>query len=80
MYIERKAGELIGTASIGRVTFSKTGKTVYYKGLGLLDQRPQEGWLRRGHMVVHQSSMVDLTFIGADTFFVTGLEGAVEVP
>lgn len=31
MYIERKAGKLIGEARIGRVTFSKTGKTLYYK-------------------------------------------------
>jgi len=33
MYMERKAGELIGAARIGRVTFSKTGRTLYYKGL-----------------------------------------------
>ena len=32
MYIERKAGELTGSARIGRVTFSKTGKTLYYGG------------------------------------------------
>ncbi len=32
MYIERKAGSLTGTARIGRVTFSKTGKTLYYRG------------------------------------------------
>lgn len=32
MYIERKAGELTGDARIGRVTFSKTKKTVYYSG------------------------------------------------
>jgi len=32
MYIERKAGNLTGTARIGRVTFSKTGKTLYYAG------------------------------------------------
>jgi hypothetical protein len=32
MYIERKAGELTGAARIGRVTFSKTGKTLYYQG------------------------------------------------
>ena len=31
MYIERKAGELIGNACIGRVTFSKTHKSIYYK-------------------------------------------------
>ncbi len=32
MYIERKAGELTGDARIGRVTFSKTGATMYYQG------------------------------------------------
>ena len=32
MYIEHKAGTLTGPAVIGRVTFSKTGKTLYYKG------------------------------------------------
>ena len=31
MYIERKAGELTGEARIGRVSFSKTGKTIYYQ-------------------------------------------------
>jgi hypothetical protein len=30
MYIERKAGALIGTARIGRVTFNRTGRTIYY--------------------------------------------------
>jgi hypothetical protein len=32
MYIEKKAGGLTGPARIGRVTFSKTGKTLYYRG------------------------------------------------
>ena len=32
MYIERKAGELTGDAGIGRVTYSQTGKTLYYRG------------------------------------------------
>ena len=32
MYIESKAGGLTGPARIGRVTFSKTGATLYYKG------------------------------------------------
>jgi len=32
MYIERKGGELTGVARIGRVTFSKTGRTLYYRG------------------------------------------------
>lgn len=31
MYIEQKAGELIGPARIGRVTFSRTGCTLYYR-------------------------------------------------
>jgi len=32
MYIESKATGLTGPARIGRVTFSKTGKTIYYQG------------------------------------------------
>ena len=32
MYIERKAGQLTGEARIGRVTFSKTGRSIYYRG------------------------------------------------
>jgi hypothetical protein len=32
MYIERKAGELVGPSRIGRVRFSKTGATIYYAG------------------------------------------------
>ena len=32
MYIESKATSLNGPARIGRVTFSKTGLTLYYKG------------------------------------------------
>src|SRR4051812_6995469 len=32
MYIECKAGELTGPARIGRVTYSKTGSTIYYGG------------------------------------------------
>ena len=32
MYIECKAGGLIGPARIGRVTYSKTGCTLYYRG------------------------------------------------
>jgi hypothetical protein len=31
MYIECKAGALTGAARIGRVTFSKTGRTLYYR-------------------------------------------------
>jgi hypothetical protein len=32
MYIEDKSGGLKGNARIGRVSFSKTGKTLYYRG------------------------------------------------
>jgi hypothetical protein len=32
MYIEAKSGGLTGPARIGRVTFSKTGSTLYYRG------------------------------------------------
>ena len=32
MYLESKADSLNGPARIGRVTFSKTGKSLYYKG------------------------------------------------
>jgi hypothetical protein len=32
MYIESKAESLNGPARIGRVTFSKTGKSIYYGG------------------------------------------------
>ncbi len=32
MYIECKAGRLTGAARIGRVTFSKTGRTLHYRG------------------------------------------------
>ncbi len=33
MYIEAKPNGLLGRARIGRVYFSKTGKTLYYKGV-----------------------------------------------
>jgi hypothetical protein len=32
MYIENKAGGLTGPARIGRLSFSKTGRTLYYRG------------------------------------------------
>ena len=32
MYIECKAGGLVGPARIGRVSFSKTGRTLYHRG------------------------------------------------
>src|SRR5258707_10232242 len=31
MYIERKAGSLTGQARIGRVTFNRTGRTIFYR-------------------------------------------------
>jgi hypothetical protein len=31
MFIERKAGSLTGEARIGRVTFNRTGRTIYYR-------------------------------------------------
>lgn len=31
MYIEQKAGNLVGPARIGRVRFSRTGKMLYYR-------------------------------------------------
>ncbi|OZG70282.1 1-deoxy-D-xylulose-5-phosphate synthase [Hahella sp. CCB-MM4] len=33
MYVENKSSGLEGEARIGRVYFSKTGKTLYYRGL-----------------------------------------------
>lgn len=33
MYVERKADSLNGEARIGRVSFSKTGKTLHYRGM-----------------------------------------------
>jgi hypothetical protein len=32
LYIECKAGTLTGAARIGRVTYSKSGRTIYYRG------------------------------------------------
>jgi hypothetical protein len=32
MYIEKKSGDDFGPARIGRVTFSKTGRSIYYDG------------------------------------------------
>ena len=47
MYIERKAGELTGNAHIGRVTFSKTKRTIYYQGRAL--QRMERGGFKSNH-------------------------------
>lgn len=43
MYIEDKSCGLEGSARIGRVFFSKTGKTLYYKGLKLQSLKG-DGW------------------------------------
>src|SRR5712691_5534208 len=32
MYMEYKGEDVVGPARIGKVTFTKTGKSVYYKG------------------------------------------------
>jgi hypothetical protein len=32
MYIEYKGEDIVGPARIGRVTFNRTGKSVYYRG------------------------------------------------
>jgi hypothetical protein len=32
MYIEDKSAQLVGPARIGRVTFNRTGKSLYYEG------------------------------------------------
>lgn len=32
MYIEYKGGDIVGPARIGRITYSKTNKTIYYDG------------------------------------------------
>ena len=39
MYIESKAGGVTGPARIGRVTFSKSGATIYYQGKAFQSQR-----------------------------------------
>lgn len=43
MYIEHKGNNLTGPARIGRVTFSKTGKSIYYRGQTFL-RLPQCGF------------------------------------
>lgn len=39
MYIENKSEGISGPARIGRVTFSKTGKTLHYKNLAFRSQK-----------------------------------------
>lgn len=41
MYIECKAAGLEGPSRIGRVAFSKTGKTLYYRGLSFQSLKGQ---------------------------------------
>lgn len=47
MYIENKSDGLVGPARIGRVTFSKTGKTLHYQGRTFQSQLLRR-WHRRG--------------------------------
>ena len=44
MYIECKAGTLNGPACIGLVTFSKTGRTLMYRGLKLKKSKSGYKW------------------------------------
>jgi hypothetical protein len=39
MYIESKAAGLNGPARIGRVTYSKTGRTIFYRGREFISLR-----------------------------------------
>jgi hypothetical protein len=39
MYIESKAASLNGPARIGRVTYSKTGRTIFYRGQEFINIR-----------------------------------------
>ncbi len=41
MYIERKAGQLTGEAHIGRVAYSKSGRTLYYGGRSFMSLNGQ---------------------------------------
>jgi hypothetical protein len=44
MYIERKAEGLNGPARIGRVTFSKTGRTIEYRGQKIQKSKSGYKW------------------------------------
>ena len=46
MYIENKSEGLSGDARIGRVTFSRTGKTLYYRGRSLATLRGLDEWTK----------------------------------
>ncbi len=39
MYLERKSGKLSGEANIGRVTYSKSGRSLYYGGMSFRSHR-----------------------------------------
>ena len=44
MYVEHKGRSLVGAGRIGRVTFSHTGRTVYYGGRSLLRSKSGYKW------------------------------------
>ena len=44
MYIERKAESLNGPARIGRVTFSKSGRTIEYRGKKFQKSKTGDKW------------------------------------
>lgn len=48
MYLEDKSGGLTGPARIGRVTFSKTGTTIYYRGKSY--RRSTRGGSKANHL------------------------------
>lgn len=59
MYIEDKSGGLTGPARIGRVSFSKTGRTIYYGGK---EFRSQKGGYKSNYYEVESG----------DRFWITG--------
>ena len=54
MYIEHKGDNLTGPARIGRVTFSKTGKSIYYRGQ-TFHRLPQGGYKKNYYEVKTQA-------------------------
>ena len=44
MYIEQKSGKNAGQARIGRVTFSRKGRTLYYKDLAFVSAKGRGIW------------------------------------
>ena len=55
MYIEYKGFGLAGTAWIGRVSFSQTGRTVYYRNLTLRSSKSGYKW---NHFDVKRVSVI----------------------